>query len=72
MHDLGIKNQSRRHIRLEHEFGDGYERMGDNVSRLRDGLPTIWTYDYFNGDISDWDTSQVTNMYQMFRGVYIV
>ncbi|CAL6422427.1 unnamed protein product, partial [Bathycoccus prasinos] len=23
---------------------------------------------YFNGDISDWDTSQVTNMYQMFRG----
>ncbi|CAL6434754.1 unnamed protein product [Bathycoccus prasinos] len=23
---------------------------------------------FFNGDISDWDTSQVTNMYQMFRG----
>ena len=23
---------------------------------------------YFNGDISRWDTSQVTNMYQMFRG----
>jgi surface protein len=23
---------------------------------------------YFNGDISDWDTSQVTHMYQMFRG----
>ena len=22
----------------------------------------------FNGDISRWDTSQVTNMYQMFRG----
>ena len=37
VHELGIKNQSRRHIRLEHEFGDGYERMGDNVSRLRDG-----------------------------------
>ena len=23
---------------------------------------------FFNGDISDWDTSQVTKMYQMFRG----
>ncbi|CAL6431030.1 unnamed protein product [Bathycoccus prasinos] len=23
---------------------------------------------FFNGDISDWDTSQVTNMYQMFLG----
>ena len=67
MHELGIKNQSRRHIRLEHEFGDGYERMGDNASRLRDETRHR-NIRNFNGDISDWDTSQVTNMYQMFRG----
>ena len=34
VHDLGIKNQSRRHIRLEHEFGDGYERWMDNGSAM--------------------------------------
>ena len=37
------QNQSRRHIRLEHEFGDGYERIGQQ-SRLRDGPrgPVCW------------------------------
>ena len=63
---LGVKNQSRCHAQLEHEFGDGYERIWDNLSSFGT------TYNHgnirnFNG-VFRWDTSQVTNMYQMFRG----
>ena len=45
---------------LGYEFGDGYEWIDGSVFEGFGGKST------FNGDISKWDTGQVTTMYDMF------
>ena len=64
---MGFEEQLSNDAQLEHEFGDGYERIwttyqGFGTDESKGNIR------YFNGDISDWDTSQVTKMFQMFRG----
>ena len=53
-------------LQLDKMIKNGEDVTNINTSEITDMSELFYEYEYFNQDISNWDVSNVTNMYSMF------